>query len=216
VVVEEEEDEGAGVDTETQGKQQLLRSKDEQRLPWAAVNRSLAASQMELGRVLTSQGRYMKAAVAYESALELQESTDGTAGEGATAGPGGRGGRLGGLEGLVGRIGSGAAGARERAGTGAGKGACGTARCQLLIDAGNAHLQSGALEPAERRYAEAAKENPMHATAFNNLGVVSFRQKKLDAAIGWFRRCLELEPRHKEALFALRQLIPPPAGVAGV
>merc|ERR1711871_1007264 len=58
-------------------------------------------------------------------------------------------------------------------------------RLQARIDYGNSLLRAGQLREAKNQYEIVLKGAPNHPTAFNNLGVVAYRQKKFEEAMSW-------------------------------
>jgi len=74
------------------------------------------------------------------------------------------------------------------------------AETNALLKQGENCYISGNLEGAKRYFVEASKVDPEHVDAFNNLGVVSFQEKKYDAAVSYFEKAAALDPKNFEIL----------------
>jgi len=82
----------------------------------------------------------------------------------------------------------------------------------LLLAAGEAHYHRNELQEAEQAFAEAVRIDPDGLDAYNNLGVVYFRQQKNDQARAVFESLLARDPGNvdaRENLSRLEQAAPP-------
>ncbi len=82
------------------------------------------------------------------------------------------------------------------------QGASGTAQAGVTprdesrrqYEVGLAQVRDGRLDDAKKTFDAILKKSPRHAGAHYNLGVITARQKRLDEAVGHFRKALEITP----------------------
>ena len=69
----------------------------------------------------------------------------------------------------------------------------------LLIDEANIHYKAGDNAKFKERLEEAIQLNPTEPTLYYNVGVMNMDQKKLDEAIKYFEKAIELKPDYTDA-----------------
>lgn len=77
----------------------------------------------------------------------------------------------------------------------------GEAKAQVLFRLGNLYYEQGDLPRAEHAYRRATEEDPRHASAHHNLGVVYRRQGKIGQSVRMLKKARRLElqyPRRVE------------------
>lgn len=72
----------------------------------------------------------------------------------------------------------------------------GVLRSQVYFRLGNLYFDAGDLSRAEYAYQRAIQEEPHHASAHHNLGVVYRRQGRIDQSVRMLKRARRLEVRH--------------------
>lgn len=72
----------------------------------------------------------------------------------------------------------------------------GEAKAQVLFRLGNLYFEQGDLARAEHAYRRATEEDPHHASAHHNLGVVYRRQGKITQSVQMLKKARRLELRH--------------------
>ncbi|MDP3314181.1 tetratricopeptide repeat protein [Lutibacter sp.] len=69
----------------------------------------------------------------------------------------------------------------------------------LLIDEANLHYKNGNNDLFKAKLEEAIQLNPTEPTLYYNVGVMNMDQKKLDEAIKFFKKSIELKPDYADA-----------------
>lgn len=69
----------------------------------------------------------------------------------------------------------------------------------LLIDEANVYYKKGDNDTFKERLEKAIELNPTEPTLYYNVGVMNMNQKKIDAAIEYFKKAIELKPDYSEA-----------------
>ncbi len=63
------------------------------------------------------------------------------------------------------------------------------------VDRGSLLFKEGRHDEAEAEFRQAIAANPWNATAHANIGVVMLRRDRLEDAIRWFEKALEIDPQ---------------------
>ncbi|QAA77299.1 MAG: hypothetical protein BIP78_1533 [Candidatus Bipolaricaulis sibiricus] len=72
----------------------------------------------------------------------------------------------------------------------------GESKAQVLFRLGNLYFEQDDLSRAERAYTRATEEDPHHASAYHNLGVVYRRQGKIAQSVKMLKKARWLDVRH--------------------
>ncbi|MGC9530145.1 MAG: tetratricopeptide repeat protein [Candidatus Bipolaricaulaceae bacterium] len=72
----------------------------------------------------------------------------------------------------------------------------GEQKAQVYFRLGNIYFDAGDLGRAEYAYQRTIQEDPSHASAHHNLGVVYRRQKKISQSVKMLKKARKLEIRH--------------------
>lgn len=72
----------------------------------------------------------------------------------------------------------------------------GEAKAQVLFRLGNLYFEQGDLTRAEHAYRRATEEDPRHASAHHNLGVVYRRLGRIAQSVQMLKKARKLELRH--------------------
>jgi len=72
----------------------------------------------------------------------------------------------------------------------------GEAKAQILFRLGNLYFEQGDLTRAEHAYRRATEEDPHHASAHHNLGVVYRRQGRIAQSLQMLKKARKLELRY--------------------
>jgi hypothetical protein len=75
------------------------------------------------------------------------------------------------------------------------------------VRAGEAHFQAGDLESAREAFLAAVESDPACAAAYNNLGVIYCQLGNLVVATGYLHLALDLEPRNRETVINLGNIL---------
>ncbi|MDD2912997.1 MAG: tetratricopeptide repeat protein [Candidatus Bipolaricaulis anaerobius] len=75
----------------------------------------------------------------------------------------------------------------------------GEVKAQVLFRLGNLYFASGDLTRAEHAYLRATEEDPHHASAHHNLGVVYRRQGKISQSVKMLKKAQHLDVRYPRA-----------------
>lgn len=75
----------------------------------------------------------------------------------------------------------------------------GVAKAQVLFRLGNLYFERGDLSRAEHAYRRATEEDPHHASAHHNLGVVYRRQGKISQSVKMLKKARWLDVRYPRA-----------------
>lgn len=76
------------------------------------------------------------------------------------------------------------------------------------LDLGIRHIMTGDLASAEAAFVQALEDDPYHARSFFNYGVFLVQTERLELAVDYFQRALELRPGYPEAQNALLETKP--------